>query len=363
VMIVDDRFATVGSANLSDRSMGLDTECNIAIEANGEARIVEAIRRFRYRLLGEHLGVAPADVEEAHRREGRLNAAIESLHRPGQRTLATMDPPLDATLDAIVPDHSVLDPEKPVDADALVADLVTEPQTRRGTRARVFALVGSLVVMGAAALAWRYTPLREWLDLGRIVADSKGLGHSPLSVLAALLAFVGGGLVFVPVTVMIAATVLVFGPVEGAFYALAGSLLSAATTYAVGRALGREFVRNVAGRRLNELSRRLARKGLFAMTVVRLLPIAPFSVVNGVAGASHIGWRDFLLGTVLGMTPGIVLTAAFMDRAVAVVRDPGVDTVVVLVAVVALAFAFFWPLQKRLGRMPERIPPNAEHVG
>jgi len=180
---------------------------------------------------------------------------------------------------------------------------------------------------------------------------------------AALAAFVLGGVVLVPVTLMIAATVLVFGPIEGGVYALAGALLSAATTYALGRALGRDLVRQIAGPRLNALSRRLARKGLLAMTLVRLLPVAPFSIVNSVAGASHIGWRDFLLGTVLGMAPGIALTALFIDRAVAVVRDPGIDTAAVLAGVAALAFAFFWPLQKRLGRIPEPITPNAEHVG
>ena len=363
VMIVDDRFVTVGSANLSDRSMGLDTECNLAFESGGQARLEEAIRAFRYRLLGEHLGMPADAIAAAHRREGRLIAAIESLHRPGERTLAAMDPPLDPTLDSLVPDHTVLDPEKPIDADALVADLVPEPETRKGTRTRVFILVGSLLAIGAAALAWRYSPLREWVDLGRIVAESKGLGTSPLAVVAALAAFVLGGVVLVPVTLMIAATVLVFGPIEGGVYALAGALLSAATTYALGRALGRDLVRQIAGPRLNALSRRLARKGLLAMTLVRLLPVAPFSIVNSVAGASHIGWRDFLLGTVLGMAPGIALTALFIDRAVAVVRDPGIDTAAVLAGVAALAFAFFWPLQKRLGRVPEPITPNADHVG
>ena len=46
VMVVDDRFAMVGSANLSDRSMGLDTELNIAIEANGDSTIAVGDRRL-----------------------------------------------------------------------------------------------------------------------------------------------------------------------------------------------------------------------------------------------------------------------------------------------------------------------------
>ena len=99
------------------------------------------------------------------------------------------------------------------------------------------------------------------------------------------------------------------------------------------------------------------------MTLVRMLPLAPFSVVNIVAGASHIGWRDFLLGTLLGMIPGIVVIATFIDRTVAVVQDPGPHTITVLVAVAILACAAIWSLQKWVARSPARIPANAEHVG
>ena len=363
VMIVDDRFAMVGSANLSDRSMGLDTELNIAIEANGDDTIRTAIADFRYRLLGEHLDADPATLAATHARKGRLIAMIEAMHRPGERTLDVMNPPLDSTLDAIVPDHSVLDPEKPIDADLLVAEMVPEAETRKGTRIRVFALAGVLLAIGVAALAWRYTPLGEWLDMRAIVADSKGFEMQPLAVLAMFAAYVIGGLMLVPVTLLIGATVLVFGPVEGALYAIVGALASAASTYAIGRMLGRDLVRRLAGRGLNALSRRLAKRGLLAMTLVRLLPLAPFSVVNAVAGASHIGWRDFLLGTLFGMVPGILVIATFIDRTVAVVNDPGPDTIATLVAVALLAGAAIWSLQKWVARSPPPAAPTAEHVG
>jgi phospholipase D1/2 len=121
-------------------------------------------------------------------------------------------------------------------------------------------------------------------------------------------------------------------------------------------------VRRLAGNGLNALSRRLAKRGLVAMTLVRLLPVAPFSIVNIVAGASHIGWRDFLLGTVLGMLPGIVVIALFVDRAVAVVDDPGADTITVLAAVAVLAGAAIWSLQKRVAEATPRVA-TGEHVG
>jgi uncharacterized membrane protein YdjX (TVP38/TMEM64 family) len=59
-------------------------------------------------------------------------------------------------------------------------------------------------------------------------------------------------------------------------------------------------------------------------------------VINMVAGASHIGLRDFLLGTLLGMAPGTFALCLFADRAVEAVTHPGLGTVVSLVALVVL---------------------------
>jgi len=71
------------------------------------------------------------------------------------------------------------------------------------------------------------------------------------------------------------------------------------------------------------------------MAAVRLIPIAPFTVVNLVAGASHITFRDYVLGTFIGMAPGIALMAVFLERVGAALRQPDAVTLVT-VAVVGL---------------------------
>jgi len=62
------------------------------------------------------------------------------------------------------------------------------------------------------------------------------------------------------------------------------------------------------------VSRRLARGGVRAVTRARLLPLAPFTIVNLIAGASRVRMRDYLVGTAAGMVPGIVVFALFGDR-------------------------------------------------
>jgi phosphatidylserine/phosphatidylglycerophosphate/cardiolipin synthase-like enzyme len=79
LMIVDDKFVRIGSANLNNRSRGLDTECDISIEASTPAT-QSAIAALRARLLAEHLGVTPAMVERAVIAKGSLIGAIEHLN-------------------------------------------------------------------------------------------------------------------------------------------------------------------------------------------------------------------------------------------------------------------------------------------
>jgi len=337
LLIMDDDLLTIGSANLSNRSFGLDTECNLAIEAAGEERVSAAIRRLRHRLLAEHLGHSVDTVEAKEREAPSWLAAIEAL-RGLPRSLVPLEPEIDADLDRLVPQGELLDPEQPVRPEELVAEFVPRDAQASVVRRLSPALI-LLAGLLALAAAWRWTSLGEQVDLGALAAMVAALRGSPAAPLAVLGAYVLAGLLVVPVTAMVAATVIVFGPWLGLLYAATGSLLSAALTYTLGRALGRNATRRLAGPRLNRLSRRLGRRGLIAVVAVRLIPIAPFTIVNMVAGATHIGMRDFLLGTLLGMAPGILVTAFFVDRVAAAVRDPGAGTLAVLAGVLLVAVA------------------------
>lgn len=348
LLIADDEVVTIGSANLNNRSMGLDTECNLAIEAAGDERVRRAIRALRRRLLAEHLGVGEAAVAEAERQAAGLLAAIEAL-RSGGRTLRRLEPDVSNGLDQWVPDGEIIDPERPVEPERLVADLVPSEDTASAAGGLLTAGAVLAVVLALAA-AWRWSALGEWLDLDTLVAVAETLQRTPAGPLIVLAAYVLGGLLVMPVTLLVAGTVLVFGPWLGVAYASGGSLLSAAATYGLGRWLGRGTVRRLAGAGLNRLSRRLKDRGLLTVIAVRLVPVAPFTVVNMVAGAAHIGVRDFLLGTLLGMAPGVIATAVFIDRVAAAIREPGTGSFAILAGVLAVVVAGAVALRRWLQR-------------
>jgi phosphatidylserine/phosphatidylglycerophosphate/cardiolipin synthase-like enzyme/uncharacterized membrane protein YdjX (TVP38/TMEM64 family) len=335
VFSADDRLFCIGSANLSNRSMACDTECNLCIEAVGSdwPRIATGIARLRARLLAEHLDTQPEVVMRAVRDENLLAAVQRLSHR--SRRLVVVDPLAPPEMDALIPEQSLFDPEESIDPDVLLARLLPR-ESREPLPRRLAGLVMLTLTLIAMAIAWRYTPLRDYLNLHSMVLLGSELREVPLTPLWIMLAFVIGGLLMVPVTLLIAATGIVFGTFPGAWYAMAGALLSAAAGYLVGMLLGRDAVRRLMGKRISRLSVRIARRGVIAMIIVRTLPLAPYSVVNMVAGASHIRWRDYLIGTAIGMLPGILLTTTFADHLVMAIRQPSAQTLGILLIIVLL---------------------------
>ena len=352
LMVVDDDWLTIGSANLSNRSMGFDTECNLSLEAAGDDRLRAAIAGIRNRLLAEHLGTTVDRVQSELERRNSLIATIESLRGEG-RTLAPADPFVSEEIDALVPEEAVIDPERPVDPDELVAEFVP-PEESRPTANRVVRIAVAVLVLGTLAAAWRWTPLRDWLDVGVLLSFADQMDAlSPFTPLAVVAVYVVAGLLVMPVMVLIGVTGIAFGPLFGTAYALAGALASAAVTYCIGRRLGRDTVRQLAGARLNGISKQLARRGILAIAIVRMLPLAPFTIVNVVAGASHIGLRDFVLGTAIGMLPGILATVIFVDRIIEALRNPGAVTFITLGLVIALVVGAMVALRRRLAGMAD----------
>jgi len=112
IMIVDDNVIRVGSANLNNRSMGLDSECDLMIDARlpGNEAAGRAISGLRAGLIAEHLGAATAEVAACFEKTGSLIAAIERLRGSGRTLLPYRPPEFSAPLKAVAKSE-LLDPE------------------------------------------------------------------------------------------------------------------------------------------------------------------------------------------------------------------------------------------------------------
>jgi uncharacterized membrane protein YdjX (TVP38/TMEM64 family) len=101
---------------------------------------------------------------------------------------------------------------------------------------------------------------------------------------------------------------------------------------------GKETVHRIAGSRLGRLQRQMSRHGFISMLFARIVPIAPFAIVNLVAGAMQIRAGDFLLATAMGMSPGIAAVVLLESQLRRLLEDPAIGNVALLVTL-AICFA------------------------
>ena len=128
VMIVDDDFLRVGSANLNNRSMGLDSECDLLVDGREDRTARDRVAAIRADLLAEHLDVTPAKVAACLTEKGSLLGTVEHFRSRG-RTLVPFEPPPPGRIARKIARAELLDPEAP--------DAAFEPRGRPGLLARL----------------------------------------------------------------------------------------------------------------------------------------------------------------------------------------------------------------------------------
>jgi uncharacterized membrane protein YdjX (TVP38/TMEM64 family) len=180
--------------------------------------------------------------------------------------------------------------------------------------------------------------------------------HAWYALPAVALAFVGLGLLMVPVLLLIAATGVVFGPWLGPIYAMAGSLASASIGFAIGRWAGARRVEAFGGARVARITRTLEDNGTLAVFLLRKVP-APFLLSNVVAGAARIRYRDFIVGTVLGMAAIVVALAGFGYHLSKLADNPSPATIAAAVLAIAIPLTIAWLINRsvRSARRSHRV--------
>jgi phospholipase D1/2 len=360
LMIVDDDWVRIGSANLSSRSMALDTECDLVVESRGQARIAEAIRGLRERLLAEHLDIDPEQVRQEVEKAGSLNGAIAAFaHQP--RTLRQFDD-LPEWPEPILSVAAVADPEEPIALETLLSERHAE-EVAAPEKPAWGKLAG--IVLGILALAamWRFTPLREIATAEAAVAWAKAFGAQPWAPWVLMAAYTPACLVLFPRPLITLAAVIAFGPWLGFFYSLTGICAASAMTWYMGLHMRRDTVRRLAGRRLDRMIEVMRKRGLVAMTLLRLVPLAPFAVESIVAGAIRMKLWHVVVGTAIGLLPGTLTTTVFGDAIETAVTGSGRVNWWLVGGAVALLAAGAWAVKRWFTRMERRMRAHGQVSG
>jgi len=324
LMIVDDEWCRVGSSNLSNRSMGMDTECDLTLEARGDPKIAAAIRKFRNDLVGEHSGLPAEEVERAVQSTGSLAAAIDSLSEAGDpRTLKVLPAP--ELPEAKLAVAKVGDPDSPIELEKIVEQVAPEAASTRGgfaIRKALYFLGGLIAAAAILALLWTRTPLADWVTREHAMQVAQWFAGHWWAPLLIVIAYTPASFVMFPRWIITMTAVIAFGPWHGFAYGFIGILIAGLATFLPGRLFERDTIRRIAGKKLRPVTHFMERKGLIAVTLVRLVPIAPFPIVNLVMGAMRVKVVHFLGGTFLGMLPGMLAATVLSDQLAAALEDP-----------------------------------------
>jgi uncharacterized membrane protein YdjX (TVP38/TMEM64 family) len=218
--------------------------------------------------------------------------------------------------------------------------------TTRSAVLRLSALGALLVVLVTAAVVVGVP------DADVLRAQVAGLGPAAPAVFVLLYAAVT--LLPLPKNVITAVAGLLFGLVDGVLLVLPGAMLGALAAFGLGRWLGRDAVERFTGTRVARVDALLARRGLVAILVSRLVPVLPFTGINYAAGLTAIRLRDFVLGTAIGIVPGTVAYVALGAYGTSPTSWPFVTAVLALL-VLSLGGAWFASRRRRPGSAPRDL--------
>lgn len=165
----------------------------------------------------------------------------------------------------------------------------------------------TFVLFGGLGMLFLFGLPMLGLDGGVTARRWLALAPGPYALPAVVVAFAVLAFLGVPQVALIAAAVLVFGPWPGLAYSWTGTMVSSLVGFGLGRAFGARLIADwPQARRFAEL---VGRNGFMASLVVRLVPFAPFVLVNIAAGVTAMPWAAFALGTAVGILPKIVVIA------------------------------------------------------
>ena len=336
LMIIDDRILRVGAANLNGRSMGTDSECDLICRARNEKHR-KAITLLRNRLIASHAGKTVEDVARQVKQ-----SSMETLATPDDDSHRRLRPIDDTKFMDKVTGGSLRrfgdydTPPLPADIDYKMQTSEIAPPWKRYAF-RMIGLVFLLLIAGASYYLSqngsafsdniRHLLVSFRQDSGVLSANASIVTVGIFSILA-ILSF--------PITILIMLTSSLYGPWTGFLYVFFGSLFSAAAGFWIGHIAGRQFLRGMLGPRLRKINSMLERSGIISIVLFRMVPIAPFGLTNLAIGVSSVSFINYMVGTTLGMLPGMVALTILGDSLGTIILDMKLNNIVYLVVGLSL---------------------------
>jgi uncharacterized membrane protein YdjX (TVP38/TMEM64 family) len=210
-----------------------------------------------------------------------------------------------------------------------------------------------LAVLTVSAVFWtagRFVGLDE---NGALAETFKAAAESSWALPIVIVCFTAASFIGAPQFLLIALAVAAFGPVRGFMFSYVATMISASTNFLVARLFGARWLQRHRGATLKTLTDFVGRNGFYSALIVRIVPSAPFVVVNMGMGMTTMPYMAFLAGTAVGVIPKTTLVA-LLGKIVQRARAGETDAILYLVLAalvwIVLAYLARWLIRRRTVR-------------
>ncbi len=180
-------------------------------------------------------------------------------------------------------------------------------------------ILGCLATAFFLVVIWHWSPLQS-IDSDQLRLWSEPLEKHPAAPLIIIASYVAASFILFPRPLLTLAFVGIFGPWRTAVYGMAGLLLAAALAFWFGATYGPPRSQESQRQRFAVITDKLRRGGILAVIALRMMPVAPFTVVNIFVGALGIRFSSFIIGSFIGLMPGTLTTVVVGDHLLAALQ-------------------------------------------
>ncbi|MFQ5962737.1 MAG: TVP38/TMEM64 family protein [Candidatus Scalinduaceae bacterium] len=170
-----------------------------------------------------------------------------------------------------------------------------------------------ITIVAGAFFAFTYTPLSQYTQKDTLLSILAQLREHWWGPIGFILIYGIGCVIALPGSLLTLCGGAIFGVAWGTLYNILASNLGATLAFLMARYFGREFVSRFMKGRIESFDEKVASNGFRFIFTLRLIPLIPFNGLNLGSGLSRIKYRDYLLGSVLGMIPGTFIYTYFAD--------------------------------------------------
>jgi uncharacterized membrane protein YdjX (TVP38/TMEM64 family) len=238
-----------------------------------------------------------------------------------------------------------------------IAETFTSTLKLTGRHPGILVYVLFLLLIIGSALFWRFSPLADHLDVSGIMSWAREITTLPLLVAVSLGAHILAGMTMFPMSILNSVLALLLGPWKGFALAYSCNIISALFCYVVFRYLGRRPLQAISNEKIKNLSRKAGEHGFLFVFIMRNSPMA-FGMVNMTAALTHVKFRDYFFGSILGMLPGTLAVCLLAGELKNMVIEPNISSVIVIGLAIGILFLLYKKMQKK--NKQTKSPDNLE---